>query len=55
LEREINKIIKDDQRGRFSPPHLRTCESTAAPTREYQTGAGDSAIPWCSKVREKRH
>jgi len=27
---------------------------TAAPTRVYQTGAGNSAIPWCSKVLEKQ-
>jgi len=40
FEREIDKIIKDDRRGRFSPPHLRACESTAAPARAYQTGAG---------------
>jgi len=53
LEREINKIIIDDRRGRFSPPHLRACESTGAPARAHQTGAGDSAIPRCSKVSEK--
>jgi len=31
LERENNKIIKDDRRGRFSSPHLRASQPAAAP------------------------
>jgi len=34
LERETNKIIKDDRRGRFSSPHLlRVCEKQLTPNK----------------------